>query len=32
MILLIKKDRSEENKSAFKANIVLIRGTFGYYV
>ena len=32
MISLIKKGRSKENKSIFKANIVLIRRAFGYYV
>ena len=32
MISLIKKNRSEENKNIFKANIVLIRRVFGYYV
>ena len=32
IISLIKKNRSKENKNIFKANIVLIRGAFGYYV
>ena len=27
-----KKNKSEENKSIFKVNIVFIRGAFGYYV
>ena len=32
MISLVKKNKSEENKSIFKANIVFIRKTFGHYV
>ena len=32
MISLIKEGKSEKNKSIFKANIVFIRGIFGYYV
>ena len=32
MILLVRKGKSEENKSIFKINIVFIRKAFGYYV